>query len=571
MRRNSRILPALCVLCLGGSVCASPRDDLLRLVPADAGFCIIVRDLRDQFDGLAKSPFAAQFAASPLGQALARSPELQRLAEFDRHLNANLKLTWAQLRDEILGDAVVLAYTPGPPGRPEKEQGLFLAHARRADLLAELFERLNEVQKKAGEVTAVEARTYRGQTYQMRRKAKDAEEFYCLRGPLLILSDKEEALTRALDRATASPSSEPPALARRLDALGLDRSLAVCWLNPRAFVPALRKKVASAAGGEAACLATFARYWEALDGVAWSLSVEREFSVAMTAAVRPSDLPPVARRMFGEAARPSAVWAAFPKDALFIAAGRLPLQPIADAGGEFLTSDGRKEVQEALARSVGAFLGRDVLSAVLQNVGPDWGVCLAPPTSGDKSWLPTLTAVLRLRAGGTIPVEQRVLDALDLLARLSVVTYNTHRPDQIRYRMVAQDGVDVRVLENDQGFPPGLQPAFAWKDGFLVLASSPEAVRRFRAPKGDPPPSAEVPLVRIALSGWTNYLRNYREPLATFLADAHGLPPGEVQKRLSHLLGTLELFDILEVTQRTGAGQAAVSVRLRTMAKMHQD
>src|SRR5436309_9288195 len=231
MLRNSLLLSFLCSLCLCGSIPASPRDELLRLVPEDAGFCVIVRDLREQFDRLAKSPFAAHFTGSPLGQALAKSPELQKLAEFDRHLNANLNLTWAQIRDEILGDAVVLAYTPGPPGQPEKEQGLLLAHARRADLLAALFERLNEAQKKAGEVTAIEARTHRGQSYQVRRKAKDAHEYYCIRGPILILSDKEEALTRALDRAIGDVSSEPPALARRLDTLGVGRSLAVCWLN----------------------------------------------------------------------------------------------------------------------------------------------------------------------------------------------------------------------------------------------------------------------------------------------------------------------------------------------------
>src|SRR5262245_31158183 len=220
MHRNSLFWSTLCVLYLCGSICASPRDELLRLVPDDAGLCVIVRDLRDQFDRLVKSPFAAHFAASPLGQALAKSPELQKLADFDRPLNANLNLTWAQLRDEILGDAVVLAYTPGPPGQPDKEQGLLLAHARRADLLAGFFDRLNEVQKKAGEVTAVEARSHRGQSYYLRRKAKDAQEYYCLRGPLLILSDKEEALTRALDRAIAESKAEP-ALGRRLDALGV--------------------------------------------------------------------------------------------------------------------------------------------------------------------------------------------------------------------------------------------------------------------------------------------------------------------------------------------------------------
>ena len=89
------------------------------------------------------------------------------------------------------------------------------------------------------------------------------------------------------------------------------------------------------------------------------------------------------------------------------------------------------------------------------------------------------------------------------------------------------------------------------RDGFLVLASSPESVRRFRVPPGDSPPAAEVPLVRVALQGWAGYLRTYREPLAAFVADAHGLPPKEVHARLDALIGSLEPFDMLEVTQRT--------------------
>src|SRR5437879_6210071 len=171
------VLP-LCSLCLCGSssFSASPRDELLRLVPDDTGFCLVVQDLRDQLARLQRSPFAARFAASPFGRGVLGAPEAKKLAELDRQLTTALNLTWAQLRDDVLGDAVVLAYTPGPPGHPEQEQGLWLIHARRPDRLAALVGRLNDLQRQSGEVTAVEPREHRGQTYYCRRK-RNGEEF----------------------------------------------------------------------------------------------------------------------------------------------------------------------------------------------------------------------------------------------------------------------------------------------------------------------------------------------------------------------------------------------------------
>ena len=130
-----------------------------------------------------------------------------------------------------------------------------------------------------------------------------------------------------------------------------------------------------------------------------------------------------------DAARPSAVWASFPENALFAAAGRVPWEPAAEAGSEFLTADALHNIQDSLERTIGAILGRDVLPHLLRHFGPDWGVCLTPPETGDKGWLPSLTAVLRLRPGGDggPPVEQRVLDGLDFAARLGVLGYNSRR------------------------------------------------------------------------------------------------------------------------------------------------
>src|SRR5262249_55075283 len=107
----------------------SPRDELLRHVPDDVGFCLIVTDARATSAPLADSPFAEQFRAPPAGQALGKSEELQKLAAVDQFFQQQLGIGWAGLRDDILGDAFVFAYRPGPPGKEKEEQELLLIRA----------------------------------------------------------------------------------------------------------------------------------------------------------------------------------------------------------------------------------------------------------------------------------------------------------------------------------------------------------------------------------------------------------------------------------------------------------
>src|SRR5438105_15819052 len=106
--RSTRCLPTLAVLLLLATAlplrAASPRDELLRHVPDDVGFCLIVTDLRATSAALADSPFAEQFRASPVGQALVNSPELKQLALVDKQIGAFLGVSAEGLRDDLLGD-----------------------------------------------------------------------------------------------------------------------------------------------------------------------------------------------------------------------------------------------------------------------------------------------------------------------------------------------------------------------------------------------------------------------------------------------------------------------------------
>jgi hypothetical protein len=162
-----------------------------------------------------------------------------------------------------------------------------------------------------------------------------------------------------------------------------------------------------------------------------------------------------------------------------------------------------------------------------------------------------------------------VLDGLDFVARLAVLGYNSQQTGQLRLRQVGQDGVAVRVIEGGN-LPPGLQPAFAWKGGYLVLASTPDAVRRFVPPsQGDPPATdADVPLLRLALQGWAGYLRTYRGPVVSYFAEAYKAPAAQVERKIDRLLEVLDLFDGVEVVQRSATGRATVTVRLKTLPRI---
>src|SRR6516164_9826078 len=86
----------------------TPREELLRLVPGDIGFCLLIEDLRGHGQALLDSPFLKRFAP-PLSK-MAKADELAKLDFVDHWLQENLHVNAIQLRDEILGDALVFAY-----------------------------------------------------------------------------------------------------------------------------------------------------------------------------------------------------------------------------------------------------------------------------------------------------------------------------------------------------------------------------------------------------------------------------------------------------------------------------
>ncbi len=542
---------------------AAPDEELLRFVPADATFCLVLRDLRGHAAALHASPLAERLRASPLGAALQGTPEWQQLDKVDQFLEKSFRLTAEQLRDDILGDAVVLAYRSGPPGRPEQEQGLLLVRARDPEKLAALVDRVNQVFKESGDLKLIEERQADGVKYFRRVERKEVN-FYHLRGHVLAFSGQEDMLRRAIAQERKLPADKESPVGTQLRQLGADRALWSAWLNPRSFDAALQAKLDEAKGAEAAFLKTFVACWKALDGAALTIGLGADVEAGLTVKARPEALPEAVRAFLGEAAVRSDVWARFPDTALLALGSRTHAPALLAMLGAFLTPEAFAALKDDLERGLGAALDKSAMTGILPHVGPDWGLCVTAPPRADKAWFPAAVFALRVGEGDKdAPVDRALVDTLQAWARVAVLAHNLKKKELLGLKTLRQDGAEVHYVASASGQAMGLQPAFGLSGGYLILASTPEAWRRFAAAPAATP-SGEVPLLRLSLKDLRQFLAERREPLTTALAEHHGQKPEQAGQNVDQVAGGLAFLDRVELVQKTAAGRLTMTLRLRT-------
>ncbi len=522
----------------------TPRDELLRFVPADVGFCVVVQNLRDTGKALAESPFIEQFRNSKAGKALQEAKEIAKLIDIEKELQKHFKIGWDDLRNDILGDAVVFAYRPS---NKNDEQGLMLIRARNEKALSDLVTRFNEKQKKDGDLTELKELKHKQFVYYARVEKRETT-YYHLRGPILVFSGQEKMLQEALDLDLAAPTDAEPTLTKWLNLLGAKKALFAVFINPRAFDHELIAKAESGA----AFLKTFLVYWKALDGVALSLTLDREATLAIGVRGRSEDLPAPARKLFTELAKPSDLWRQCPDDALLAIGGRIDLAALMDVFGDFLPAADREKLNTDLSRLL---KGTDKdLKQVLPFIGPDLALWLMAPADA-KHLFPEGLFALRAAVGDK---AAPLLSSLEVWATVAVAI----SPKPLALKTGTFNKSDVKYLESEQ-LPLGIRPAFALKHGFLVLAGSPETIGRFSAPAPANSDSS-VPLLRISFKAWRGYIEARRDALAEVHAQKEHLKPEEAREHIDSVLSVLEFVDRLEIRHQAGNGHAVVSIVIQT-------
>lgn len=560
--RRRGLLAALCCLAVGAGATAAPRDELLRLVPDDMTFCVVVQDLRERARVGKDSALAMRMARMPIARAKVDSPEFKKILDARDQVLKEFQLTPEQIRDDLLGDAIVFAYRQGPGEKPDQEQGLFLLWARDKALLARVVDRFNEMQKKSGELKELQASQHQGRAYTRRVKG-NGNEYYFLRDNVLVFTSQEAALKSAIDRDLnqAAADKQAPFWSKMLTSVGVEKALAALLVNPRVFDEALAAQEKAAAGAEKAFLTEFRRHWQAFDGLAVYSDFAEHFELGLAFHVRTEALPKASRQLFAGMARPSALWKVIPDDPLFALSARTELATLAEVFAGFGDETALKEVRTAVQGNVTPFLPEGAkIDALLNGLGPDWGFWSSAPPTAEKAWVPDTILAVRVRdtAEGAA-AETTVRNVVGWLLPLAQLASK----GQLRVDTVKHDKLEIRTLSHQSMFPAGFRPSFATKDGFLVFAGSPETIKRFAGPgKDEPKDAGEAPILRVSSKGWRDYLSAHKAEVAEFIAKASGATAKDVLKPIDEAIENFKAFDRLEVVVKSKPNQASIAVRL---------
>ena len=541
---------------------ADAVGELLRLVPDDPAFCLTVRDLRGHAQAVSQSRFFQRIRKTFVAGLLLQSPEARQLKNFNTQFRKHLGVGLEQIRDEILGDGLVFAYWPQSGDDPER--GLFLTRARDAELLIRLVDEVNQVQIDNGEFEELEHRERHGIAYVVARHTDGGSTYQLVRDGLLVLSPVEAPLTHVID--VLAGQAEPGQLQTRFETLGTADRFAVFWINPRAFDAEMKSQLAAASETDAAFLRQFSRYWHAADGLAISLDVDADFHVHLTAGVKRDQLPSSARQLWQEASKPCRLDRCIPPDALASFAGRVHLPSLIATIRSFMTPDQSETVETELNRVTRALFGWSLTQDLAAHLGPDLALYARPPAANRSSPFPEVVLAIGIEAG---PRRQEVADQLIGSARTLlglIALARTQEGHLTELNVQKRDGVTVVFLSSETGLPAGIQPAVAVKDGCLVLASHPEAIRRFRLRStGDSVAGGTRPLMELDFGRVADFLRDppRRRHLTTLLMKADGISRFEATVRYQSLLALLALIDRIEVRTETTPHRIDISFHVR--------
>src|SRR5208337_5349285 len=144
--------------CGGPSSPRSPRPRTMPTrIPPDASVVLTVEDLRGQVRQLLASRLAAEFQKLPTVKAWFASEKYEQLETARDQIEGVLQAKLTEIRDEIVGDAVVVALRlpPDAPFDPSHARGILTLKATNPGLLKRLIDLVNTTQKQNGELAAV--------------------------------------------------------------------------------------------------------------------------------------------------------------------------------------------------------------------------------------------------------------------------------------------------------------------------------------------------------------------------------------------------------------------------------
>ncbi len=359
MRRSWLTLVILCsLLSARMASAAGPADGLLKLVEADSGVTLAVEDLRGRAREVVGSPLFEGLLRLPTVRSWMASGTFRKVERASRDVQDALGVPLATIRDELLGDAVVLSFQAGPSGRPDQSRGLLLVKPRDRALLERLIKLVNESQIRSGELDGVDPRTRGSVKYSARlyKAAGRPPEFFALLDDGTFAWSNSEAMIHGIiDRKVSGrPGLGDDAGFRKVRGGLNDRPLASLFINPR-FLEAALAEAPRAADDRAAAM--IARYIKAVGLLGVSLDWRDGIYLHSCETVAPEKLDPWLKDWLTRPPSPVTLPARVSPSTVALASANVDFPGLLGAFGELVPADDRPAPGEPQAGAPGNLAG----------------------------------------------------------------------------------------------------------------------------------------------------------------------------------------------------------------------
>ena len=368
-----------------------PADALLRLVPADAAVVVTVEGLRDQANAFLNSRLAVDLQQLPEVKEWFASEKFRQLQSARAHIETLVGVNITDLRDELLGDAVVMAlHLPAQaPVDASLARGLLLVKARDPALLNRVIGIVNTAQQDSGELTRVAERQRTGTTYYVREFPAAAirlAEFYVAFGDgTFAASNSESLLESVIDRkmreeagtdVTKSLPKMDPSLGelprfRAVQSQLPESALARLFVEPRQFERLLTASPPPSKPSDLQVMAMLVRYLASVDYAGLALTQNnRAIVIDSVETLNPSLLDAWLRHWAGDARPLDSELGHVPPTALGLASGHLDGVALLGALSQLVPASDQTKLANIETALSGLLLGQDLRSQILPRLGP---------------------------------------------------------------------------------------------------------------------------------------------------------------------------------------------------------
>ena len=584
---------------------ARPADGLLRLVPPDAAVVLTVEGLRDQIRAFTGSRLAADLQRLPAVKAWFDSEKYRQFERSRAQIEALVGANLTEIRDGLIGDAVVLALRlpAEAPADSSQARGLLLFQARDQALLERLIRVVNTAQKDGGELARVADRQRAGITYHVREfpDAARLPEWYvaCADGTFAF-SNSESLIQAVIDRKSQLQAAEPASsIASVKSAGGLgdvprfrevqqrlpEKALLRLFVDPRAIERLMAASPRPAKPTDANILAMIERYAASVRYAGAAL-VWGDHSIVLhtVETLDPSKVDPWLAHWAGDTRPVALAQQNLPSTAVALAAGHVDLVALYNVISQIVPEDDQPKLTNLDAVLTGVLMGKDLRTKVLPRLGPGiFAYFDSPPaaeegragrsqTATDSSWpFPIVVVVPVLEeppaaspsgaAGIKDPASATVADALEnALHTALALTAMDEKRNQGRSRITKHvvAGVSVTTLDPPIPFAYAVDRA----GSRLILSTSASSVARYLETAREPKPTDRFRQLQatsfptdetffcVDLDRVSTLAARHRDRLIQALSARKNRPASDVEGDLTQVLALARLFESAFITSR---------------------